>query len=195
MRLKDDQKEAAIREQAIGMIVQEGFQGLSMQKLARAVNISASTIYIYFENKEDLLNKLYQEVDELFTLATLKHFDPEMSFGEGLWLQWKNRLQHILQHPLHFYFSEQFRNSPLIRHDDHQENLFRNAMQRFMKNAVRKGELADLPVEVFWALAYGPFYSLVKFHLDNANMAGGKFSLTEAKMKQAFARVLIALKS
>jgi TetR/AcrR family transcriptional regulator, multidrug resistance operon repressor len=194
MRLKDDSKEALIREKAIEMIVKNGFQGLSMQKLAKAANISASTIYIYFESKEDLLNKLYIEVDEIFTLTTLKNFDPDMDFEEGLWKQWKNRFEYIQKHPMYFYFSEQFRNSPLIKHDDIKESPFRTAMNRFMKNAVKKGQLADLPVEVFWAIAYGPFYSLVKFHMDEANMAGAKFSLTEQKMKQAFSQVIKALK-
>lgn len=194
MRLKDDHKETAIREKAIEMIVRDGFQGLSMQKLAKAAGISASTIYIYFENKEDLLNKLYTEVDELFTLATLNGFDPDMDFEAGLWMQWKNRFDHIRKYPLHFYFSEQFRNSPLIKHGDINQNLFRIAMNRFVRNAVKKGQLADLSTEVFWAVAYGPFYSLVKFHLDEANMAGDQFSLTEQKIKLAFDLVMKAFK-
>ena len=41
------------------MIVKEGFDGLSMQKLAKAANVSPATIYLYFKNREDLLNQLY----------------------------------------------------------------------------------------------------------------------------------------
>ncbi len=178
---------------AVELIVKEGFDGLSMQKLAKAAGISASTIYIYFENREDLLNKLYLEVNELFTAASLKNFDPALSLRDGLWLQWKNRYKHIVQYPLHFYFAEQFRNSPLIQHSTIKTNPFRKAMQAFVENAVHKGELADLPAEVFWALAYGPFYTLIKFHLDQSNMAGKRFSLSDALLKETFDRVIRAL--
>ncbi len=176
------------------MIVEEGFDGLSMHKLAKAVGISVSTIYIYFKNREDLLNQLYAEVSAVFATETLRNFDPEMDFEAGLWLQWKNRLKYVARHPMHFHFSEQFRNSPLIHQQIVKEEVFRNAMRRFVKNAVKKKQLADLPVEVFWALAYGPFYVLVKFHLDNSNMSGKPFSLSEQKLKQAFERVIKALK-
>lgn len=195
MRSRDDNKEAAIRDQAIEMIVKEGFHGLSMQKLAKAANISASTIYIYFKNREDMLNKLFYYVEDIFTRESLKNFDPKMGFEEGLWLQWKNRYRHILTYPLHFHFSEQFRNSPLIRHKDIKDDRFKSAMQEFLYHAVQRKEIVQLPPEIFWSVAYGPFYTLVKFHLDQSSMSGKPFSLTDHKMKQAFALVLKALKS
>jgi AcrR family transcriptional regulator len=194
MRAKDENKEITIRDQAIEMIVKEGFHGLSMQKLARAANISASTIYVYFDSREDMLNKLFFYVEDIFTKESLKDFDPKMSFEEGLWLQWKNRYRHILKYPLHFHFSEQFRNSPLIRHKDIQENRFKKSMKEFVYHAVQRNEIEDLPVEIFWSLAYGPFYTLVKFHLDDSSMTGKPFSLSDHKMKQAFALVMKALK-
>lgn len=194
MRAKDENKEITIRDKAIEMIVKEGFHGLSMQKLAKAANISASTIYVYFDSREDMLNKLFFYVEDIFTKESLKDFDPKMSFEEGLWLQWKNRYRHILKYPLHFHFSEQFRNSPLIRHKDIQESRFKKSMKEFVYHAVHRKEIEDLPVEIFWSLAYGPFYTLVKFHLDDSSMTGKPFSLSDHKMKQAFALVMKALK-
>jgi AcrR family transcriptional regulator len=194
MRAKDENKEAAIREAAIRMIVDEGFHGLSMQKLARAAGISPSTIYIYYAGREDMLNKLFFYVEEVFNREILKGFDARMPFEEGLWLQWKNRYRYAQQYPLYIHFSEQFRNSPLIRHKDIKDNRFRTAMKEFVNHAVQKGEIAELPAEIFWSLAYGPFYTLLKFHLDQSNMSGKAFSLSDQKLKQAFALVLKALK-
>ncbi len=193
MRARDENKERTIKLEAISMIVKEGFDGLSMQKLARAAGISPSTIYIYFESREDLLNKLYLEVDEAFTAASLKNFDPAMPFREGLWLQWKNRYKHIVQNPLQFHFAEQFRNSPLIQLSTIKTNPFRKAMQAFGENAMKKGELIRLSPEVFWSLAYGPFYTLVKFHLQQSNMAGKPFTLNDADLKTTFDLVVKGL--
>jgi len=194
MRVRDENKEHIIREKAIEMIVKDGFDGLSMQRLAKAANVSPATIYLYFKNREDLLNQLYMGVDKIFTEATLKNFDPEMSFEEGLWLQWKNRFAHNVNFPLHIYFMEQFRTSPLINHKDIVQNSFKEAMSAFFKNAIKRNELKELPVEIFWSIAYGPLYSLIKFHHGKKSFVGTHFVLTEQKMKQAFDIVIKALK-
>ncbi|MGZ4091209.1 MAG: TetR/AcrR family transcriptional regulator, partial [Bacteroidia bacterium] len=62
MRIRDEKKEEAIREKALELIVHEGFDGLSMHKLAKAAGVSPATIYIYYKNREHLLNMLYDHV-------------------------------------------------------------------------------------------------------------------------------------
>jgi len=117
-----------------------------------------------------------------------------MSFERGLWVQWKNRFAHNVQYPLHIYFMEQFRTSPLINHKDIKENRFQAAMKQFYKNAIERNELVELPLEVFWSIAYGPLYSLIRFHVGKKSPMGKNFVLTEEKMKQAFDAVIKALK-
>ena len=157
MRTKDESKEQAIREKAIEMIVKEGFEGLSMQKLAKEANISPATIYLYFKNKEDMLNQLYMGIEQLFTDVILKGFSPEMNFEEGMWIQWKNRFAYANRYPYNFSFMEQFRSSPLINHKDIRESPFKEAMAKFFHNAVRRNEIIELPVEIFWSIGYGPY--------------------------------------
>ncbi|WP_160718041.1 TetR/AcrR family transcriptional regulator [Chitinophaga solisilvae] len=193
MRARDENKESAIREKAIEMIVNEGFDGLSMHKLAKAAGISASTIYIYFKNREDLLNQLYIATEALFARETLRSFDPEMDFEAGLWLQWQNRYRYVQQYPLHHRFGEQFRNSPLIQHPAVTEDEFGSTMRRFIENAISRKQVPVLPYEIFWALAYGPFYTLVRFHMDNSSVTGAPFALSEATLRETFERTLKAL--
>ncbi|MBC9929723.1 TetR/AcrR family transcriptional regulator [Chitinophaga qingshengii] len=194
MRVKDEQKAVLIREKAIEMIVREGFDGLSMHKLAKAVGISVSTIYIYFKNREEMLNQLYIDAMALFSRETMRGFDPDMDFEAGLWLQWQNRYRFIRQYPLYYQFSEQFRNSPLIYQTDNRIDDFRHSMRQFHANALRRKQIPDLPVEIYWALAYGPFYILAGFHLQNAALAGKPFKLHETLLKQTFDRAILSLK-
>jgi TetR/AcrR family transcriptional repressor of multidrug resistance operon len=195
MRMRDEHKEKSIRETAMKMIVEEGFDGLSMQKLAKAASVSPATIYIYFKNREDLIAQLYMDVQKTFSEVNLKGFSPEMSLEEGLWLQWKNRLRFIQKFPIHFKFQEQFRNSPLINRDcvTHVSE-FKDNMKRFVMNAVHKGEMKRVEPEIFWAQAYGPFYALLRFHLEERSMMSKKFKLTEDLLKSAFKLVIKGLR-
>src|ERR1044071_4813280 len=183
MRTRDENKEAAIREKAMEMIVKEGFDGLSMQKLAKAAGVSPATIYIYYQNREDLLNSLYNEVNTTFAEVALKKFNPDMSLEEGLWMQWKNRMKFIMEYPTYFKFFEQFRNSPLIHHKAVQSFQFKESMKQFVMNAVKRKEMAKMEPEIFWSLAYGSFYSLIKFHLQEKSMMNDSFKLTDVKLK------------
>ena len=52
MRRKDDEKEQRIRHAVIELMLQEGFNGTSIAKIARLAGVSPATVYIYYENKE-----------------------------------------------------------------------------------------------------------------------------------------------
>src|SRR5690606_19425317 len=97
MRKRDESKAIIIKEKALEMVVKCGFDGFSMQKLAKKARISPATIYIYFKDKEDLILQLYQEENQKMTEATLKHFRPSMSFSEGLKVQWINRSRYCME--------------------------------------------------------------------------------------------------
>lgn len=194
MRTRDENKETAIREKALEMIVKQGFDGLSMQKLAKAANVSPATIYIYYENREDLLRQLYHHVMDTFNTEAMKKFSPDLSLEEGLWIQWKNRMRFIVEYPYYFQFFEQFRNSPLINHKEVKNLAFKENMKEFVKNAIKRGEMAKMEPEIFWSLAYGSFYSILKFHLQEKKMMNESFRVTDAKLKVLLKMVVEALK-
>ena len=193
MREKSVEKMDALHEKAIELIVELGFDGFSLHKLAQATGMSAGNIYTYFENKELLLIRCYNYANFNFSTVVLRRFRPDMGLKEGLWHQWQNRYAMIRKYPIKFQFTEQFRNSPLINLHGTTNPRLRDTMLAFVKCCVEKGELADLPEEVFWALAYGPFYTLVNFNLRQSNMAGKPFTLSPALLKQTFDRVLKSL--
>lgn len=195
MRKKDENKECAIREKALNMFVKEGFDGFSMQKLAKAAGISPATIYIYFKDKEDLILQLCAEQIKKMADIMLKDFDPSMSFSEGLRIQWMNRARYCMEHPNEMQFLEQIRNSPF--HDKTMEMIgekFKITMQEFVTKAIDRNELVKVPIEVFWSVAYGPLYNLVKFHMTGRSIGGNAFSFTEKIMNETLNLVIKALK-
>ncbi len=64
MRRKDDEKERRIRHAVIELMLREGFNGTSIAKIARLAGVSPATVYIYYENKEEMLQDIYLEYSE-----------------------------------------------------------------------------------------------------------------------------------
>lgn len=196
MRVRDPGKEKAIRDKAIAMVVESGFDGLSMQKLAAAAGVSPATIYIYFRDRDDLLLRLFETENRRLAEETLAGFDPEMHFDEGLRVQWINRARYCLEHPKSAHFLEQVRYSPLYGQCMKAiKNPFVQVMRAFVANAIRRGELVRIPVEVYWSIAFAPLYQLVKFHMHGQAFPGsGRFELDEKLLNQTLGLVLKALR-
>ncbi|NIJ54013.1 TetR/AcrR family transcriptional regulator [Dyadobacter arcticus] len=194
MRTRDINKEALIREKAIEIIVNDGFDGLSMHKLAKSAGVSVATIYIYFKDREDLIQQLYSEETKKMSDATLRNFDPESHFDEGLKVQWMNRMTYCLENPYSITFMEQLKHSPLVDRSTI-DMRFLHAMSRFVHKAIERNEIVPLPVEIYWSIAFAPLYQLVKFHISKSSMPGRPpFIFDEPKINQTLELVLKALK-
>ena len=195
MRVRDESKVEAIYQQALKMVVEEGFDGLSMQKLAKAAGVSPATIYIYFKDRDDLLVQLCTLETNKYFAYVLRDFDPEMDFATGLSIQWKNRAKYVVEHPDKAHFMEHFKYTRLHeRCAPYRDKRFTDAMQRFVHKAIENKELVRMPVEVYWSVAFAPLYSLVRFHKAGKNMTGEPFSLTDEMLQQTLELVLKALR-
>jgi|ERR1700722_16740462 len=195
MRLRDENKIESIFDQALSMVVQVGFDGLSMQKLAKAAGVSPATIYIYFKDRDDLLLQLHKRERDKFFMFVMEGFDPEMDFATGLTVQWKNRAKYAIDHPDRAHFLEHFTFTPLHERCRHEKNpVFKQGMKRFLEKAIANRELVNMSIEVYWSVAFAPLYNLVRFHKAGFNMAGDPFMLTDEMLLQTLALVLKAVK-
>lgn len=188
-------KRQAIREKTIEMVVKSGLDGFSMQKLARAAGVSPATVYIYYKDREDLILQTCIELSNDLFEATIKDFDPDMQFAEGMKVQWQNRAAFFMKHPVELEFMEQIRYSPM--HEKIRATImekFGAVLGKFTQNAVKRGELVELPFEVYWSVAYAPLYQLLKFHAQENSYVHKKFQLTGEMMDQSLQLILKALK-
>ncbi len=194
MRVRDENKERLIKQKAMEMIVKHGFDGLSMQKLAKVAKVSPATIYIYFKDREDLIEQIAIEEVNNMTALTLKGFSPTMSFEKGLKKQWQNRADYWMNNPLHARFMEQVRFSPIgFKVHKKVKKEFADIMHQFVSNAIKNNELNPMKTEIFWSVAYAPLYQLIKFHLDGKGLRHDAFELDKKILNQTFKLVIKAL--
>lgn len=194
MRTRDTNKEDLVKQKAIEMLVKLGIEGFGMNRLAKECGVSVATLYIYYADKDDLIKKTGIEIGQNFFYEMVKDFSPTMPFKEGLRKQWENRARFTIKHPLHVACWE------LLSHSSYRDYIlekslfdFKTIMSDFLHNAISKKELVSMPKEVFWSIAYGPLYTLLRFHNEGKNMAGTPFKLTKEVTDEAFEMVMKAL--
>jgi AcrR family transcriptional regulator len=194
MRIRDEKKERLVIQKAIELLVSDGFEGFSMNKLAKACNISVATLYIYYKDKDDLIKKIGTVIASLFFDSALKNLSASMTFAEGLRQQWKDRMKFAIDHPAEAACVEILRNSvhwDQIIHSTITE--FKETMSHFYNNCIATKQLTLLPFDVYWSIAFGPLYALLRFHAEGKNVAGKPFVLTEEIMEQSLQIVIKAL--
>ncbi|WET03794.1 TetR/AcrR family transcriptional regulator [Flavobacterium sp. YJ01] len=194
MRTRDINKEEIVKQKAIEMIVAQGVEGFGMNRLAKECGISVATLYIYYSDKEDLIRKIGIEIGKKFFEKMFDGFSADMSFRDGLRMQWENRIYFNLNFTLEATCLE------LLKHSTYGEAIvteisgdYKQMMTEFMLAAIDRKELISIPYEIFWSIAYGPLYSLLEFHREGKSMSGKAFVFTEELKNETFNLVLKAL--
>lgn len=62
MRNKDEIKRNSIREATIKLVAVQGIAGVKMALIAKKSGLSPSTLYVYYNNKEELLSSVFTDV-------------------------------------------------------------------------------------------------------------------------------------
>jgi TetR/AcrR family transcriptional repressor of multidrug resistance operon len=171
MRPKSLEKEDAIRTIALQIIADEGLENLSMQKLAKAANISPRTIYLKYENKEDLLIRLFiEEVLGAYEKAVLETFIPDLDFAEGVKKLWLNAFRYLKENRHSFALLQHGKSSPLLNKAFQRANIkqgqFFAPVHLFLERNMAAGIIRNFPLDVHRAMLFSPLLDLVNEYFD-----------------------------
>ncbi len=195
LRTRDTNKEEIVKQKTIEMIVKHGIEGFAMNRLAKECGISVATLYIYYTDKEDLIKKVGTELGTYFFKSSLKGFSPDMPFAEGLAKQWENRSSFMMENTDKIACWEILQNSN-YGEDIIKESLadFKVIMMQFLQGAIERKEIVPVSKEVFWSIAYGPLYNLLRFHEKGRGLGGNTpFTLTKEVQKETLSLIIKAL--
>jgi AcrR family transcriptional regulator len=171
------EKESDLREKLLEsarkLIVDKGYRGFSLREVARKTDVSATSIYIYFENKDHLIHTLIeQSINELN--ARLKsvmaaYIDP-MERLEGFAEAY---IEYALEHPREYQIIYIVSSDEMSRYP---KEKFRQARQGYelltdtIQEAVDKGLINEsnprLTAYTIWAQLHGVMSVVLSKRLD-----------------------------
>ena len=131
MRQKDDKKEQQIFDATLELVVKTGLAGVTMCDISKAAGIATGTLYIYFKNKEDLINELFtlcRKQSAAFYFNNLKDEEP---FEESFQKVFYNIVQYRLHNFKKSVLLEQYYHSPYVSEKNRQ--LSASQLQPFYK--------------------------------------------------------------
>lgn len=165
MRNKDETKKEAIFKSIIQLINEIGYANTSMSKIAKLAGISASTLYTYYDNKEDMFRKVYLEVKIQMLSACSKGINDKEPVKQLVERICKNLLNFIRTNENYFLFLEQSSNSPLIVKSMFVElDIEQKPVISVFKRGIKEGILKNTSPMLLIGFC---FYSIMQIYKEN----------------------------
>lgn len=161
---KEDTKESLrqeIMDAARELFVHEGYEHVSMRKIADRIGYSATTIYLYFDDKADLMTEICEETFAKLTrniISINKRSDDPI---EGLRAGMKEYINFGIRHPSHYLllFGSRAPAEMKVRfHESKGKMAFetlREAVSRCIAAGIFQSKDVDLLSQTFWAGLHG----------------------------------------
>ena len=169
-------KRERILNAAEHLIATLGFQGMSMQLVAREAGVATGTIYRYFKDKESLLRCVHEERLQEVSLALLSNVDTHNPCFEQFRVLWQNCLHYLLSNSDCLLYRVQYEASPLFNREEEErmdERYFKPVFE-FFERGRQAGLFRDLPAPLLGFLALENLMLLTQKH------ARGCIQLNEA---------------
>ena len=177
---KSIDKRNALIKATIELVNNNGFHATPMSKIAKMANVSPATIYLYFENKQDLVNKTYIEVKALYTKYAFETYDTSLSVAKGFETIWKRVADFKLKECENAMFLAQCDNTPMIDEASRQEGIKHlQPLLDLWERGKKEGIIKPISDYLLYAYAINPLsflmmaqqrdaFQLDKTHLEEA---------------------------
>ena len=121
MRVRDENKQRRIKEAMVRLILREGIDGTSMSKIAKEAGVSAATIYVYYNSKEDMLAEVFREYSTAPYRYLMRRVTPDMDGGAFIEAVVRGCYDFSTEHEDVFSFVEQCSRCPTLSEEVSEE--------------------------------------------------------------------------
>ena len=170
MKEKNEERRQQILDATVQMITTEGLGGITMTKVAKRAAISQSNIYIYFENKEDLVKQAFLSRKQRMSDYLFAHFTVQEKALDNLALFARALYQFAADNPVDADLIQQFQAAPIMATLDLSRD---EATMRFddvaaeLEKGIASGEVRPIDPKVILAMGANTLMSyerMVRLH-------------------------------
>ncbi|WP_347374013.1 TetR/AcrR family transcriptional regulator [Aequorivita sp. Q41] len=165
-KIKD--KKSALLNATLTLVNDHGFHDAPMSKIAKLAGVAPATIYLYFKNKQDLINNLYLEVKASFSDCAFKGYHNTMPVKKGFEIIWYNIADYKLNLVNEAAFLSQCDNTPMIDEEIRKEGLKHlQPLLDLWDQGKKEGIIKPLSIFVLYAYTIYPLTFLMAMQERN----------------------------
>ena len=156
-------KREDIERAALALFAERGFHGTSMPELAKAAGVGPGTIYRHFENKDALVNAMYQHWKTKMAAEVYANLPMDVPWRERFRGLWQALFQFNADYPGAIDFLDlQFHSDYLDASSRALEQQSASILFAMIAMAQAEQIVVELPPPAVVALVYSAFLGLVR---------------------------------
>lgn len=167
---KNADKRKAILDASLRLFCEKCFQDTSTASISQEANVATGTLFLYFENKETLVNELYLECKDDYANYLEDGIEKNLTFKTKLRHIWEKGLEWRINNPDKLKFMMQFCSSPYITKLTKEKALVRvSLLHDIVKEGIANKEVSASDAELLSSMLAGYFHTSSAFLMENAN--------------------------
>lgn len=156
-----------IRDSLVAEVAAQGIGSVTVGAVAKRAGISPGTIYLHFENKDDMLQKVYLHIKTEFHNLIVAAKD-EASSTAMIRRMWFDMFAFVSAHPYDFLFIENAGAAQVLTPEQGADIAYmQDDITGMLQKAIDDGTLAPLPVQTSVVLLVAPAMHLARTALLN----------------------------
>ncbi|MDR9415758.1 MAG: TetR/AcrR family transcriptional regulator [Gracilimonas sp.] len=172
------EEEVPLRNQILDisrhMLYKDGYKSLSMRKIAKEASVSATSIYLYFENKDHLLHTLIEESVEDLSQFIEDRVLPKTNSIERFKAIIQSYVTFAMSHPEKYEIIYQVRSDSMARYPKEKFRKARRAYELLVKTIEESVDQGLMEVSApivaaysIWAQLHGIVSVVLSGRLDS----------------------------
>lgn len=156
-------KVQAIKDAVVDIVLTDGYQNLSMSKVAKKAGVSQATIYLSYASKEEMLTAIYVEAHAMIEGQTKVSSGPGTDVESELKTMFRHYMRILLDHPKQALFMYTVNNTPsLIDANVFQEMMSRNQdIRELIEYGQKQGLIVQADFDYIVAFTFDAINSLM----------------------------------
>lgn len=161
-RLTKEQTRSKLRSAVVAEVIERGFSATSVGDVVKRAKVSAGTVYVHFESKDDMLQKVFMEIKTEFHAAMIAA-KSEANSAAMVRRMWFDMFAFASNQPSDFLYLE-YGNSARILAPEQEDMAHKMTVEigDMLQQGIDDGTLADIGVDTISLLLVAPAMQLAR---------------------------------
>ncbi|GLQ35660.1 hypothetical protein GCM10007939_19430 [Amylibacter marinus] len=143
-------------------VVENGIAAVNITRIVNRAKVSAGTVYVHFENKDDMLRQIYLQLKADFHSYATRHRD-ETDSAKMVRYMWFDMFEFVRERPQDFLFLEHASAAEILLPDQVSiVTQYIEDINTLLRRGVDDGTLAPLDIELLSLLLLAPARQLAR---------------------------------
>jgi len=160
-------KRKKILQATLGLLSERGFHGFSIKQVASEAGVATGTVYLYFRDRQDLIEQLHMAIIEDVVAVTFADWDEQAPAIERYRAYCHRLWDYCIAQPAKLLCKGQFDQLPsdVLRNQySIAKNLFA-PLNTLFEQGKGRGDILDVPNEALFCLSTDTILDLARKHI------------------------------